>query len=57
MDEQVEFTKNNRLIDKDISHIGGSIKDRKLLIMSKEEEYIARKAFEHQADIDDAFGI
>lgn len=59
MDEpEVRFTKNKRLIEKkDMSHIGGSVRDKKSLIknMSDEEEYQARKAFEHQQDINDAF--
>lgn len=57
--EKVKFTKNKRLIDDgDGSHIGGSTRDRKAIIknMSEDEEYKARKAFEHQQDIDDAFG-
>ena len=60
MDEpEVKFTKNKRLIEKgDGSHIGGSVRDKKSLIknISDEEEYRARKAFEHQEDINDAFG-
>lgn len=60
MDEEVKFTKNKRLIEKDDdgSHVGGSVRGRKSLIknMLDEEEHRARKAFEHQQDINDAFG-
>ena len=59
MDEtEVKFTKNKRLIDNDDgSHVGGSLYNKKSLTknMSEDEEYRARKAFEHQQDIDEAF--
>ena len=58
-EEEVKFTKNKRLIEQgDGSHVGGSVRDKKSLIknMSDEEEYRARKVFEHQEDINYAFG-
>ena len=58
-EEPAKFTKNKRLIEKgDGSHVGGSLSGKKSLTknISDEAEYTARKAFEHQADINDAFG-
>lgn len=53
-----KFTKNKRLMRDTSGHVGGSVYDKKSLIKnSDEEEYRARKEWEHQADINDVFGI